>query len=328
MILILSKNNTEKTTNIVIDYLKSYNVNFFRLNGSDLYNGNVKIDFQINNNGWSFVINYKNLIIRSEDVKAIWFRRNFSNDVDNILGKNKNLTILNQYLRSEVFEIYKLLEYSINDAFWLNTILNTENNKFLFLAKAKESKLLVPNSFVTNNNWYLNKQLKKSSFITKPCTNGFLYIDKNTKSFSINVERIKKKPTQEMFFPSFCQQEIVSEYELRVFYLCGKTYAIQINNKFEKNGEVDSRKVSRNENLRISKYELPKYLRNNIDVFMKKINLNSGSLDFIKTVQNEYYFLEVNPVGQIDNVSKRGYYNIEEDIAKLLYEKTKSNIRD
>lgn len=51
---------------------------------------------------------------------------------------------------------------------------------------------------------------------------------------------------------------------------------------------------------------------------MKMLKLESGSLDFIVTPDNEYYFLEVNPVGQFNFVSEICNYHIEKHIAKTL----------
>ena len=58
---------------------------------------------------------------------------------------------------------------------------------------------------------------------------------------------------------------------------------------------------------------------------MHDLKLKNGSIDIIKGIDNEYYFLEVNPVGQFGMVSKPCNYNIENFISKKLNEKLNEN---
>lgn len=51
---------------------------------------------------------------------------------------------------------------------------------------------------------------------------------------------------------------------------------------------------------------------------MKKMNLDTGSIDMIVTPELEYVFLEVNPVGQYDMVSVPCNYHLHSKIAKIL----------
>jgi len=46
--------------------------------------------------------------------------------------------------------------------------------------------------------------------------------------------------------------------------------------------------------------------------------LNSGSIDILVTPNNEYVFLEVNPVGQFGMVSQPCNYYLEKRIAERL----------
>lgn len=48
---------------------------------------------------------------------------------------------------------------------------------------------------------------------------------------------------------------------------------------------------------------------------MKDIDMNCGSIDMIYSPEGEYIFLEVNPVGQFQWLSKSCNYDIERQIA-------------
>jgi glutathione synthase/RimK-type ligase-like ATP-grasp enzyme len=77
------------------------------------------------------------------------------------------------------------------------------------------------------------------------------------------------------------------------------------------------------ERKRICPVQIPSEIKNKLILLMKQLQLESGSIDMIVTPNNEYVFLEVNPVGQFDYVSKLCNYFIEKEIAVKLIEMNK-----
>ena len=65
-------------------------------------------------------------------------------------------------------------------------------------------------------------------------------------------------------------------------------------------------------------FSIPKSIESKLKLFMKKLDLKTGSIDLIVTPNDEYVFLEVNPVGQFDFVSVNCNYYIEKEIAIAL----------
>ena len=57
-----------------------------------------------------------------------------------------------------------------------------------------------------------------------------------------------------------------------------------------------------------------------IHKLMTSINLNCGSLDFIKSTDGKLYFLEVNPTGQFGMVDFPCNYGLHEIVANKLIE--------
>lgn len=51
---------------------------------------------------------------------------------------------------------------------------------------------------------------------------------------------------------------------------------------------------------------------------MNSLNLNTGSIDLIVDTQDNYYFLEINPVGQFGMVSQPCNYYLEKKVAEYL----------
>ena len=56
---------------------------------------------------------------------------------------------------------------------------------------------------------------------------------------------------------------------------------------------------------------------------MDNLKLNSGSIDLVYTKDEDYYFLEVNPVGQFAMVSEPCNYYLEKIVAQKLSENEK-----
>ncbi|STD14031.1 ATP-GRASP peptide maturase, grasp-with-spasm system [Chryseobacterium carnipullorum] len=65
-------------------------------------------------------------------------------------------------------------------------------------------------------------------------------------------------------------------------------------------------------------FKLPESIEKMIDTLMKRISLESGSIDLLYSTDNIFYFLEVNPVGQFDMVSFPCNYHLEKEIALHL----------
>ena len=68
--------------------------------------------------------------------------------------------------------------------------------------------------------------------------------------------------------------------------------------------KVDFRKYSKEIPNRYVPYDLPKTISMKLKRLMDNLKLNSGSIDLVYTKDEDYYFLEVNPVGQFAMVSE------------------------
>lgn len=72
-------------------------------------------------------------------------------------------------------------------------------------------------------------------------------------------------------------------------------------------------------NKRLIPINLPEYIVDKIFLLSLKTELNTGSIDFLYSLkENEYYFLEINPVGQFGFLSYQFNGEIDYEIAKFL----------
>ncbi|MGH9762966.1 MAG: hypothetical protein ACREAC_19250, partial [Blastocatellia bacterium] len=73
--------------------------------------------------------------------------------------------------------------------------------------------------------------------------------------------------------------------------------------------------------VRTVPYRLSCDLESRLAALMKAVNLDTGSIDMVRTVDGRFVFLEVNPVGQFGMVSQPCNYYLERKLAKALAER-------
>jgi len=177
------------------------------------------------------------------------------------------------------------------------------------------------NDFTSKNNPAIVKNLRyslRTSYENKNVVIGHTEI-LNQKT----VEQLK-----DQFPPALAQQCVPKKYEVRAFYLLDKIFAAAIyTQKFEAT-QIDSRKKLVNEYdekpLRVEPIQLPDEVQEKIRQVMKKLEMNTGSFDFIYSEANEYSFLEINHIGQYDWISSTCNYNLDKEIAVSLIQLEKN----
>lgn len=315
MILILSENG-DYTSDLVIDWLNFYNANYIRLSNNSLFDSRL---LTINIEGINSEVAFSKINI-------IWYRRWNYKDNNSFAGIEsikdlKNLIQISSCIQSDAnilneffFNLFK------SNVKWLCNPNTVANSKLFQLSLAKNIGLDIPKTIVTNNKLELESFKKENKIICKPLTNNPI-ININDDIFSSYTSTVDDDlfgSLPDIFFPSLFQEEIEKEFEIRVFFLNRKTYSMAIFTQFDEKTSVDQRKYNfQNPNKRIP-FKLPKDIDIKVKNFMNKIGLNIGVLDLICTPDNKYYFLEVNPQGQFEDISKICGYNLEEKIARFL----------
>lgn len=304
-ILIFSSVRDESTIE-VIKWLKYYNQKFIIINSIT--------DFQLHNIGVT-----ENYFI--ENVSAIWYRKLQINP-QTINSKSTELERSSyNFLLSESKWFYFTLELFLKNIKSLgNGFEYMDLNKIEVLLKAKEIGINTPNFLLTTNKTELVEfKNKHTTIITKPIYNAdvikFDEFNTGVMYTKIVSDSIIDEVT-DTFFPSLFQECIIKEYEIRVFYLDGSFYssAIFSNNDTD---NIDYRDKSTNK-IRSITYQLPKNIEKQLTKLMKLMNLNTGSIDMIKSKSGKYYFLEINPSGIYEGISNACNYNLNKKIAEWL----------
>lgn len=84
--------------------------------------------------------------------------------------------------------------------------------------------------------------------------------------------------------------------------------------------KIDFRNYNHSTPNRNVPYKLPEELEHKLTNLSKKIGINCGSIDMIVTKNDDYIFLEINPIGQFGMVSNPCNYYLHEKIALFFKE--------
>ncbi|MFO0357520.1 MAG: grasp-with-spasm system ATP-grasp peptide maturase [Sphingobacteriaceae bacterium] len=308
MILIFSS-NSDHSTNKVIEWIDKFDYKVVRINEDS----ELIIEYHdITSDEIIFTLNKKRF--SSKEFSGYWYRRGGI--------KINSIELSDKFLKNKINKLFKIDQHTLHNYFFyflekkihnkVGSFFYSDPNKLFQLSTAYSVGIKIPNTIVTSNIKYLDKNKR---YITKSFNTVFEKL-KNDDLLINYTNEINVK--YNYFFTSLIQESIQKKYELRVFYLNEKCYSMAIFSQTNLQTSVDFRrydKIKPNRNIPI---EIPIYLKKKIIKFMNKMKLNCGSLDFIYDNNSKYVFLEVNPIGQFGMVSYPCNYNLEKKIAMVL----------
>ncbi|MBW8522232.1 hypothetical protein K0U91_07085 [Chryseobacterium chendengshani] len=314
MILIFSQAEFEYTTDVIYEWIVHLGGNVRRVNGRSLMESkNFKISFSSSDR--DLTLND----INPDDVSIIWYRRwmgqysfDKKNDVNIFL--KREFHSLSQYF----FSCFSTDKWYNKDSYQKDYASKSEQ---LFFANKNGFK--IPTTIITTSKKELLKFIEQhNSVIMKPIGDIDTFHDKvqkkNLAPFTERVDKCILSELKDTFFPTLFQREIKKKLEIRVFFDKGDIYSMAIFSAANKETEIDFRQYDNQLPNRNVPFRLTTKEEKKIKKFMKDVDLQTGSLDLIFDLNNELYFLEVNPLGQFGMVSSPCNYNIEKAIAEKL----------
>lgn len=324
MILVLTTEAGDFSHLRFVDWLNYYNADYFILTGESIFTGRNKLTLIDN----QLFINDINL---TKEVNVV-FNCRWLTTIE--LPKISEDKILNNDIKinlsREINELLDFLNINLYNALWIPNLKSTMVNKLAVLETAKNIGIDIPYYLVTNQKYKLLDFLQKhKQVITKAISN----FKKLSTSDNILINPIYTKIVAsdlaerlpDTFFMSMFQQYIPKEKEYRVLFFNDQFYTAELLTQENDFSTIDSRKVDKKDSdIRIIKSDLPNEVKTKLDLLMHKLNLNIGCIDLIK-YQNRYYFLEVNPVGQIEGYSTRANLNFEKQVVEFMIEYDKAH---
>jgi ATP-GRASP peptide maturase of grasp-with-spasm system len=329
MILVISE-NTDYTTKLILEWLDHQGKEFLRLNLEDKITI-TNISYGENSDA---TFNILGRDILSSSIKSVWFRRGFMRvndflhykvslrDIDSIEKGMKYYLSAHSNARQEIIECN--IHQENKNAIGRNGLGRI--NKSNVLKIAEKLGLNIPSTILTTKK---NELLKFQSeheqgIITKSIDVNFYASEKTEKeilSFNqytaeITAEDIADFP--EIFNLTTFQEKLEKSYEICSFFWNKKYYSQALFTQTNEKTKLDSRDYDDENKTRSLPINLPNHLEVKIKRLMKTLDLETGSLDFVKTKNGKFVFLEVNPRGQFGYLSKSSNYNLEKIIAENL----------
>jgi len=323
VILIFSTQDWERTTEDVMDWIRSLGGRCFRINGEDLIGAeDYCIRLATESSEARFVID--GMEISTTEVAAAWYRRGgrFSDYSVYAEVPDHDVAVqLDSHLRAEMHSTANALFALLAHKPWLTRPSEARVNKMHALRMAAELGLDVPATIITNSRDELESfREEHGRIITKAISDGtaFYVGDMRCVTFTEEVSPDDIATLPERFLPTLAQELLEKQYEIRVFYLAGRLYPAAIFSQADPRTRIDFRHYNMTKPNRNVPYRLEPRIEESIRRLMGVLGFTTGSLDFVRTVDDRLVFLEVNPVGQFGMVSASCNYQIEKDVAEYL----------
>ncbi|MBN2663426.1 MAG: grasp-with-spasm system ATP-grasp peptide maturase [Bacteroidales bacterium] len=321
MILILSEEKDISATK-VSNWLYYYDVPFLRIDD------NASVDIvdlvTIENNKTEILFTYKNKQYSLDGFSVVWNRRGFFEfslpQTDFLKNETKtNSDFFYQHLKEESFHLKNYIGYKIAEKFHIDDFRFYSLNKLIVLDIASKIGFKIPETNITTD--FKNIKNIAQELITKNIQDVIPFFD-NKYLFKQGTKEVDKNQLEQdpTFFYSLFQQKIEKKYEIRTFIFFDKLFSMAIFSQNNEKTKIDFRNYDDEKRNRMIPYILPKEIEEKLLKLMQKLKIQSGSADLIFDGK-DYFFLEINPVGQLDFVSGYCNYQIEKHIANFIKDK-------
>src|SRR3954451_2376865 len=315
MILILSQNISDPTTEIVADWIEALGGTWDRLNGEDL-EGAARFGIELSPKGSASSLSFSDRNFSIGKISVIWFRR-----WHQLLGLGVEQFVRDAPLYSstlshqakELAAATRAIFSEFKEAKWLTTESTVRTHKLLVLKDALSVGLEVPGTMVTNDKkTAIEFKRRYGRVVVKPLTDASSF-PCGTESALMYTSELTDEVMGHLpdhFFPSMLQEMIEKSFEIRTFFLYDNFYSMAIFSQGDPQTSVDFRRYNRRVPNRTVPYNLPDEIRCRLRVLLDKLNLETASIDLIRCIDGRYIFLEVNPVGQFGMLSRACNYNL------------------
>lgn len=310
-----------------LEYEGRYDV--VRINDTDrirfmhLSMGNQPTDFEI-------CIN-EQLTVKLSQIHAYWYRRGQLSYQSITANKTLNPLLaesINNYYIKEFEHSTDMLHFMLKSyvPICINAFHDVYTNKLINLECARQAGLQIPDSIVSNNPEAIKTFFHKHpKCIVKPVrlpgsealskTENVYYSQTTHLITADEIDDFLK--THSLFQPTHFQEYIDKEFEIRTFILNDQLFSMAIFSQQNEKTKIDFRNYDTDLPNRNVPFQLPLSIEKQLIDCCQRIGINCGSIDILYQNEN-YYFLEINPVGQVQWLSHNCNYPVEKKLAHTL----------
>jgi ATP-GRASP peptide maturase of grasp-with-spasm system len=323
MILILSQEGLEPTTEAVIDWIRHLGGDCVRVNGADIA-GAVPVEMTVDGGGPLVRLRIREREVTSREVRVVWLWRwhaRHGAPVKATPGAESLATEINAHLAGETNAVSQAFFSFFRHARWLTSPDDAALGKLQALQAAAAAGLDVPATLVTNRRDEIERFRERHGRVITKSVGDAATFAVGGRFFGLYTAEATARETADLpatLFPSLVQELVEKDFEVRAFYLNGRVHAMAIFSQADGQSALDARRHDEARPSRMVPYRLPAEVDAAIGRLMAALRLTSGSLDLIRTPDGRHVFLEVNPAGQFGMVSTPCNYYLARRVAEHL----------
>ena len=262
-----------------VDYImKKFNhrADFFRFN-VDLFP-----EYNVTISAVDWEIAHGNDSISKETTKSIYYRKPAFPDTSEFDIEYRRM------INSDILTIIDGLTNSFDGVVLTKPyLLRRAENKVYQLVYAQQHSILMPESFVGNNNHWEHISTPR---IIKPLSIGKIATSSGISIIQTNLMHDEDCYDSIELTPVYIQNYVQKSYEVRVTVIDDNYFAVKILS----DNSVDWRDGNNQYEL----IDVPEEVRECIKMMMKDFQLRFGAIDYTVSNDGKWYFLEINPNGQ------------------------------
>lgn len=318
MILIVTESN-DPTSDLICNYLIKERMSFFRINSEEI--GKI-VSLKITNYETEFEYHSINGAFKYSEISAVYFRRGNINLQDNKSIHPKRLEF---FLNKEIEKLSDFVHYLLELKPCIGRYEKYGPNKLVVLKKALSCGLKIPNTSIVKTKSHLIKELSDREIITKAIFEpiAFQIGEYSFSNPTVEIKQYDLTLIPQDFHYSLIQDKLNKEFEIRLFYFFGECYSMAILSKNNPKTEIDFRNYDDSKPNRFIPCIISEEVRIKLNSLMLELNYNIGCIDLIYE-NNQYCFLEINPVGQYGMISEPCQYYLEKIVAEKLITMSKN----
>ncbi|MBK8639152.1 MAG: hypothetical protein IPN92_13080 [Chromatiaceae bacterium] len=309
---------------LVCSQLTESKTPYFRLNLDTESLKNTKFHWAFD----GFTIESNRKSTSSQYIKCVWARRAFVElSLDEANLSNPGIKIWKGEWDRGLIGLYQ----SLKDIPWLNRLDKSykADNKFFQYNLAKEIGFSLAPTITTNDKSRLVEFAKQQNQVVIKMLHQGFYLDSDGKNKGMYVNKVKATDLDEFGEmgenPITLQKYIEKSYEVRYTVVGNEHHVCKIDSQKSSRANVDWRRYD----LAHTPHSLlvpPPEIRGMVTSLMQNLGLEYGALDFIVSLDGEWFFLEVNSMGQwlwIENLTGT---KISRSISKWLISNLGGNL--
>ncbi len=292
-------NSLDVHADVVQKLLLERGEDVIRLNTDSFSSDRFRLVFNIHQgeNSLSFLGKRVNLA----EIKSVWYRR------PEFLQTNISHSGQNEFAQRELKELLFQLYFNLPNSFWVSDYISLEKSrrKYSQLLTAHSCGFFIPKTCITNDPDEAKRFFAEcnENMIYKTLHLPIIQPDKsNEKTLGVPTSLVTNNLINQISLITatggIFQEYVEKDYEIRVTVIGNQIFSARIDSQNDLSSKVDWRDGVFYGKTDVYAHKLPAEVEQRCFDVTKKMGLNFGALDLIKTPDGEYFFLEINPNGQ------------------------------